>query len=124
MERGFVYVMAVSHNKDYSAADRYGDLVAIADDYVTFAEHADERLMSRLSRIVHQFNPARDYLLPTGSPILIGLVCGLMARRHGNIRMLKWDRVQARYDVMHIDFDKLENSANGSGEAELAAERH
>ena len=47
---------------------------------------------------------SRDYLLLTGDPAIIGVVCSLVSdTTNGRYNLLKWDRQEKRYYPIEID---------------------
>ena len=60
-------------------------------------------LIFKLKNLVKDFKPT-DYLLLTGDPAIIGVVCSLVSDiTNGRFNLLKWDRQEKRY--YHIEID-------------------
>ena len=60
-------------------------------------------LIFKLKTLVKDFNPT-DYLLLTGDPAIIGVVCSLVSdNTNGRYNLLKWDRQEKRYYPIEID---------------------
>ena len=60
-------------------------------------------LIFKLKNLVKDFKPT-DYLLLTGDPAIIGVVCSLVAdTTNGRYNLLKWDRQEKRYYPIEID---------------------
>ena len=60
-------------------------------------------LIFRLKNLVKDFKPT-DYLLLTGDPAIIGVVCSLVSdTTNGRYNLLKWDRQEKRYYPIEID---------------------
>ena len=60
-------------------------------------------LIFKLKNLVKDFKPT-DYLLLTGDPAIIGVVCCLISENtNGRYNLLKWDRQEKRYYPIEID---------------------
>ena len=60
-------------------------------------------LIFKLKTLVKDFKPT-DYLLLTGDPAIIGVVCSLVSdTTNGRYNLLKWDRQEKRYYPIEID---------------------
>ena len=60
-------------------------------------------LIFKLKNLVKDFKPT-DYLLLTGDPAIIGVVCSLVSDiTNGRYNLLKWDRQEKRYYPIEID---------------------
>ena len=60
-------------------------------------------LIFKLKNLVKDFKPT-DYLLLTGDPAIIGVVCSLVSDiTNGRFNLLKWDRQEKRYYPIEID---------------------
>ena len=60
-------------------------------------------LIFKLKNLVKDFKPP-DYLLLTGDPAIIGVVCSLVSDvTNGRYNLLKWDRQEKRYYPIEID---------------------
>ena len=83
-----------------------------AAEYGTLKFLLDERsqmifspgpLVMKLKSLVKDFKPT-DYLLLTGDPAIIGVVCCLGSDlTNGRFNLLKWDRQEKRYYPIEID---------------------
>ena len=60
-------------------------------------------LIFKLKNLVKHFKPT-DYLLLTGDPAIIGVVCCLVSDiTNGKFNLLKWDRQEKKYYPIEID---------------------
>ena len=60
-------------------------------------------LIFKLKNLVRNFKPT-DYLLLTGDPAIIGVVCCLVSDiTNGKFNLLKWDRQEKKYYPIEID---------------------
>jgi len=92
-----------------------------AAEYGTLKFLLDERsqmifspgpLVMKLKNLVKDFKPT-DYLLLTGDPAIIGVVCCLVSDlTNGRFNLLKWDRQEKRYYPIEIDIYGTRNIKN------------
>ena len=60
-------------------------------------------LIIKLKNLLKDFRPT-DYLLLTGDPAIIGVVCCLISDiTNGKFNLLKWDRQEKKYYPIEID---------------------
>lgn len=107
-----VYVMFDNPRMDFRPAESFGDLV-----YLTEVEHRpganparNDRVLLQAYGMLAEYNPDTDYLIPTGGPVLIGILTAWLYRRLGNrpnptskIRFLSWDNRAGEYiEYQHV----------------------
>lgn len=96
-----VYQTQWSPNIDPREALRYGELSCLVEQ--PGLEFAPSRLVDELRRGLRDFT-GQDYLLPVGSPIVIGAVFGVLARAgHSHLNVLRWDRKTKDYHVVTLE---------------------
>ena len=77
-------------------AAEYGKLVFLLDERSQMI-FSPGPLIMKLKNLLKDFKPT-DYLLLTGDPAIIGVVCCLISETtNGRFNLLKWDRQQKRY---------------------------
>ena len=60
-------------------------------------------LIFKLRKLLKNYSE-KDYLLLTGDPAIIGVVCSLVSdTTNGRYNLLKWDRQEKRYYPIEID---------------------
>ena len=71
-------------------------------------------LILKLKNLLKDFRTT-DYLLLTGDPSIIGVVCCLISdMTNGRFSLLKWDRQEKRYYPIEIDIYGTRNNKNDS----------
>ena len=71
-------------------------------------------LILKLKNLLKDFKPTA-YLLLTGDPAIIGVVCCLISdMTNGRFSLLKWDRQEKRYYPIEIDIYGTRNNKNDS----------
>ena len=83
-------------------AAEYGNLKFLLDERSQMI-FSPGPLIFKLKNLVKDFKPT-DYLLLTGDPAIIGVVCSLVSDiTNGRYNLLKWDRQEKRYYPIEID---------------------
>ena len=83
-------------------AAEYGNLKFLLDERSQMI-FSPGPLIFKLKNLVKDFKPT-DYLLLTGDPAIIGVVCSLVSEQtNGRYNLLKWDRQEKRYYPIEID---------------------
>ena len=83
-------------------ASEYGNLKFLLDERSQMI-FSPGPLIFKLKNLVKDFKPT-DYLLLTGDPAIIGVVCCLISEQtNGRFNLLKWDRQEKRYYPIEID---------------------
>ena len=83
-------------------ASEYGNLKFLLDERSQMI-FPPGPLIFKLKNLVKDFKPT-DYLLLTGDPAIIGVVCCLVSdTTNGKFNLLKWDRQEKKYYPIEID---------------------
>ena len=83
-------------------AAEYGNLKFLLDERSQMI-FSPGPLIFKLKNLVKDFKPTA-YLLLTGDPAIIGVVCSLVSEQtNGRYNLLKWDRQEKRYYPIEID---------------------
>lgn len=100
-----VYIIQEVPNRDYSAAEQFGEIRALLPHEDINANPFRIVLMldDRLNGLTNQ-----DYLLLTGDPIAIGVAASVAAKKTGGIlNFLKWDRVAQIYHPVRVNLETI-----------------
>jgi hypothetical protein len=97
-----VYITQEVPGRDLSDALEFGDLDILlpAKEQVSLSSMPTVR---RMQRKLVRFT-SDDYLVLSGDPVCIGIACCLAAlANNGRFKVLKWDRIEARYYPIEVD---------------------
>jgi hypothetical protein len=97
-----VFVVQEMPNHDISSAMSFGkiEILLHSNTQIAFSTAPSIR---RLRRKLMDFSD-KDYLLLTGDPVAIGLVCAIASFNNGGrYAVLKWDRRERIYIPIHVD---------------------
>lgn len=101
---------------DLTPAAVYGELKTLMDGRPIGLNF--QRMISELRDKLREFSE-KDFILPTGDPIAMGIAIHLAAERNfGRVKVLRWDGRARAYVEAQVDFKKsrIESSAEMSYE--------
>lgn len=97
-----VFVVQEMPNHDISGAMRFGEIEVLLPSNTQIA-FSTAPVIRRLKRKLFDFTD-RDFLLLTGDPVAIGLVCSIASFNNGGrYTVLKWDRREHLYIPIKLD---------------------
>lgn len=108
-----VYITNEIRRRDVSEAFEYGSLQVVipAEMQVTANAEKKERAIMMIEDALADFND-NDYLLLSGDPVCIGICFTVAALNNkGNVKALKWDRIEERYFPVNVHIDIGEEDA-------------
>lgn len=100
-----VYVPHWNPTFNYDRAEKYGKLIPLVA--VDFDD--DERsknnaaIMEAINNQLEDFDPELDFLLISGSPIVVSYAIGRMLAKHGKIRVLRYNKISKDYVPVCLD---------------------
>ena len=95
---------------DYAPAAAFGDLVTVADRVYSFApgNAVNGPIVGGIATCAREFNPAEDFVLPSGSAIMTALFfVALAARGVDRVRVLMWATADGMYSASYVDMRAL-----------------
>ena len=97
-----VYIVQEMHNHNYTPAGQFGELETLLPPNRQIMFNSQPVVLKLRDRL-REFSD-EDYILASGDPAAIGLVCAIAAERnHGKFKMLKWDRQSSCYYEVSLD---------------------
>ena len=86
---------------NFESVKEYGEITTILEaDQNPFVSGV---VVPKLKAALANFDPANDYLLATGEPIIIGLCIGIIMEKSDSFKALKWNRKWKKYTIMRIE---------------------
>ena len=83
-------------------AQKYGDIVSLLPEFSQMI-HSPGPLVMKLRTLLKNYTE-EDYLLLSGDPAIIGVVCALDSETtNGNYKLLKWDRQEKTYYPIEVN---------------------
>lgn len=107
MEKNTPRVFVVQENSklNYAPAERFGEV-----HFMTATEFSPVKNSQRNRNILEMvelamkaFDPATDYLLLSGNPIVMGYVFHLAMTKASSVRVLWWSRIDNEYTEVVFD---------------------
>lgn len=96
-----VWVTQEMSKFNYLDAENYGEVRFLtARDYSSMVGSlSNDALLKDIRDRLSEFNPETDYLVPTGSPLVVMVVMSIVARKYSTNRfkVLKWDNRHMKY---------------------------
>ena len=94
-----VYVVQENPRLNYVDAENYGEVIFLtAKDYSPMKNSLiNTQVLVDISRGMEYFDPDVDFLLLTGSPILLGYAFHRAMIKRGYIHILQWDGYRQSY---------------------------
>ena len=104
MDKPKVYVTQEVVTANYSDIERFGAPVFLCTSEmsdVTNSRH-NERLVGLIRARFRGFNPDTDFIAPSGSPIISGMVFAMARETGDTFNVLKWNNRDQRYTAIRI----------------------
>lgn len=99
-----VFVVNLGYH-DFSPAKRFGDLVPCTKGNIDLRQ--TDRIEAQIQTVLNE-SDEDDYLLVSGSPILVALAVGYWFRLHRTCNLLFWDSMLGDYLHRPTDFSPRE----------------
>lgn len=89
---------------DYSDLDRFGDPVFLSASEVSnvAASLHNKKLVGMIRQRFAEYRPDIDFIAPSGSPIISGLVFALAREKGETFNVLKWNNRDRKYVAIRI----------------------
>lgn len=90
-------------NHNLTPALKHGEVILLSfKDYPLWDVTLGRQAFLAMRKILADYDPTSDFVLPLGDPIAIGMAFTLVALKHGRIRILKYDRQSFSYVPLEI----------------------
>lgn len=105
MDRPKVYVTHEVSTAHYAPAEEWGDVVFLSVAEISGVPNSlhNRKLIAAIRDRFKDFNPARDYIAPSGSPIITGIVFAIAREKTTVFNVLKWNSRDSAYTNARID---------------------
>ncbi len=100
-----VFITQENPNLNYLPAEEFGELVFVTRDDLSPVKNSlnNEHVRATISRVLADFNPHFDYVCVSGSPSVTALCFMILARKHTQVRVLRWSNRDGKYSVIHLN---------------------
>ena len=108
-----VYVMQEVPNRDFTKAAKFGKIVFLtAREPTQYGEsplNAD--IMQEVATGLLPYRAGVDFVIPSGSPIVMAMCMMIIGRAGNKIKMLQWHNRERVYNEFVLDLDWLRQEA-------------
>ncbi len=100
-----VYVTQEVAVANYRPAEKFGDVVFLCASEVSGSMSSihNVKLINNIRDRFTRFDPAEDYIAPSGSPIIACIVMALAREKGTTFNFLKWNNRDHSYTPIRID---------------------
>lgn len=108
MERPKVYVTHEVSTANYEPAENWGEVVFLSVAEISGAQNSlhNRRLIATIRDRFKDYNPARDFIAPSGSPIITGIVFAIAREKTTIFNVLKWNSRDSAYTNARINISE------------------
>lgn len=106
-----VFVTQEVRTANYEPAERYGEVVFITASelsHVRGSQH-NKKLVALIRERIADFHPKTDFVAPSGSPIITGIVFAVLREKTEHFQVLKWNARDQMYVPLYIDIEETEH---------------
>jgi hypothetical protein len=106
-----VFVTQEVKTANYSPAEGFGEVVFITASELSHLRNSahNRKLVALIRERLRNFNPQLDFVAPSGSPIITGLVFAVLRERTDTFQVLKWNARDQMYVPLYIDIEETEH---------------
>ena len=100
-----VYVTQEVATANYHPAEKFGDVVFLCTTEVSGASASlhNVKLVNSIRERFKEYNPATDFLAPSGSPIISMIVMAIAREKGSQFNFLKWNNRDFVYTPILVD---------------------
>ena len=111
MTRPKVYVTQEVVTANYSDVERFGDPVFLSTSEVSNVPDSlhNRKLVSFIRSRFADYDPDVDFIAPSGSPVLAGLVVAMAREKGSTFNILKWNNRDRQYTAIRISVEGTTN---------------
>ena len=108
MNRPKVYITQEVTTANYSTAENFGEPVFLSVSEVSNVPNSlhNRKLVFNIRERFKDYDPERDFIAPSGSPIITGLVFAIAREKSESFNVLKWNNRDSGYTAIRIDIGR------------------
>lgn len=108
MTRPKVYITHEVSTANYSTVEEFGDPVFLSVSEVSNVPGSlhNRKLVYNIRERFKEYDPKEDYIAPSGSPIITGLVFAIAREKSETFNVLKWNSRDSKYTAIRINIEK------------------
>lgn len=107
MDRPKIFITQEVMTANYSDIERFGDPVFLSTSEVSNVPDSlhNRKLVAFIRSRFADYNPERDFIAPSGSPIVAGLVFAMAREKGTTFNVLKWNNRDRQYTPIRISVE-------------------
>jgi hypothetical protein len=108
MDRPKVYVTQEVLTANYVPADKWGDVVFLSVAEISGVPNSlhNRKLVAAIRDRMAAYDPATDFIAPSGSPIITGIVFAIAREKSAVFNVLKWNSRDQSYTPATVDISE------------------
>ena len=106
-----VYVTQEVMTANYMDVERFGEPVFLSTSEVSNVPDSlhNRKLVASIRSRFAAYNPEVDFIAPSGSPIVAGLVFAIAGEKGKTFNVLKWNNRDRQYTPIRISIEETSN---------------
>lgn len=108
MAKPTVYVTHEVPTANYGPAEEWGEVVFLSVAEISGVPNSlhNRKLIAAIRDRLKDFDPSTDFIAPSGSPIITGIVFAIVREKTTIFNVLKWNSRDAAYSCARIDISE------------------
>jgi len=106
-----VFITQEVMTANYQDVERFGEPVFLSTSEVSNVPDSlhNRKLIAFIRSRFAEYDPGVDFIAPSGSPILAGLVFALAREKGSTFNILKWNNRDRQYTPIRISIEETRN---------------
>lgn len=105
-----VYVTQEVRTANYGPAEQFGEVVFLTASELSQFKNSvhNKKVIAVLRENLKNFNKEIDFIAPSGSPVITGLVFAILREKTTHFQVLKWNARDQMYAPLFISIEENE----------------
>lgn len=105
-----VYITQEVPTANYSTAEDFGCVEVLTASELSHIRNSahNKKVVALLREKLAKFDPEKDFIAPSGSPVITGMVFAILREKTSNFNVLKWNARDRMYIPLTIDIEENE----------------
>lgn len=106
-----VFITQEVMTANYQDVERFGDPVFLSTSEVSNVPDSlhNRKLVAFIRSRFAAYNPSVDFIAPSGSPIVAGLVFAMAREKGTTFNLLKWNNRDRQYTPIRVSIEENQN---------------
>ena len=105
-----VYVTQEVRTANYGPAEQFGEVVFLTASELSQFKNSvhNKKVIGVIRENLKHFNSATDFIAPSGSPVITGIVFAILREKTTQFQVLKWNARDQMYAPLFINIEENE----------------